>query len=151
MEGKYTLEIYAKELGIKKQSALNRLSRLKKKGFVKVSSRGGKRIYTLTKLPKKQTKGFYDIVNKYAPEKLTPKFQHYTHGEYTVENAIIDGIKISDVRTKNAIMRLFRHVSNWKRLFDLAKENKVKKQLIELYKDARKKTRCKRMPKRCLK
>ncbi len=149
MEGKYTVEIYAKKRHLARQSAINELSKLKKQGYVEVSGGGKqKRIYTIHLLPKRKTNGFYDLVNKYTPEKLQPTFEHYVTGRYTTEQAIIDGIKIGDVRTLEATMHLFRHVKNWKRLFDLAKKHKVKKNIIILYQKARTVVRCKTMPAR---
>lgn len=151
-EGKYTAELFAKENGLSRQSAINLLSKLKKKGFVEVAGGGKqKRIYTLHKLPKKKTNGFYDIVNRYSPEKLQPKFEHYINGRYTIEHAIIDGIKMGDARTMEATCYLFRHVTDWKGLFDLAKKEKMEKQVIDLYKKARDTIKCKRMPKRYIK
>lgn len=148
-EGKYTAELFAKENRLSRQSAINLLSKLKRKGYVEVAGGGKqKRIYTLHKLPKKKTNGFYDIVNKYSPEKLQPKFEHYVNGRYTIEQAIIDGIRIGDVRTIEATLYLFRHVTNWKRLFDIAKKEKLEKQVIELYKKARLTLKCRRMPRR---
>lgn len=151
-EGKYTLEKFAEEKGISKQSALNLLSKLKKQGYVQVSGGGKqKRIYTISKLRKEKTNGFYPIVNKYSPLKLHPKFEHYIHGRYTIEAAVIDGIKIGDARTLEATSYLFNHVKNWKKLFDLAKKENVTNKLISLYKKAIKKIKCRRMPKRYLK
>lgn len=148
-EGRYTVERLAEELGIKRQSALNLLSKLKRQGLAS-SSGGGrqKRIYTIRKLPARDTNGFYDIVNRYSPEKLRPRFEHYVSGKYAVENAIIDGIKIGDSRTIEATTHLFRHVRDWKKLFGLAEKNGLKKRVIELYERARKSTKCKRMPAR---
>lgn len=149
LEGKYTLETLAREKGITKQSAINLISKLKKQGLVKTTGGGKqKRIYTITKTPQKKTNGFFDTVNKYSSEKLVHKFKHYTYGNYTVEKAIIDGIKFKDTRTNNATMNLFRHIKNWKKLFELAKKNNLKKEVLKLYKEARKTTRCKKMPKR---
>ena len=151
-EGKYTVETFAKENKLGRQSALNKLSKLKKQGLAVVSGGGSqKRIYTVLKLPKKQTNGFYDLVNRYSPEKLQPKFEHYVNGRYSVERAIIDGIRIGDARTMNAITYLFRHVSNWKQLFGIAKKHKLEKQVIALYKKAREVTKTRRMPQRYLK
>lgn len=151
-EGKYTVERFAEEQHIKRQSALNLLSKLKKQGLVSTTGGGKqKRIYAITKLPKKKPNGFYNIVNKYSPEKLQPKFEHFVNGKYTIEHSIIDGIKINDARTLEATMYLFRHVKNWKRLLDLAKKNDLEKKLIIFYKKARKKVRCKKMPKRYMK
>jgi len=149
MEGKYTLELFAEKKGLTKNSALNLLSKLKKQGYITVSGGGKqKRIYTIYKTPQEQANGFYTIVNKYSPEKLVPKFKHIVKGKYTVERAIIDGIKIGDVRTLTATEHLFRHLKNWKLLFDLAKKNKVIGKLHLLYKSARKNTKTKTMPKR---
>ena len=149
MEGKYTLETFAEELNLSRQSALNRLSRLKKQGYAQVSGGGKqKRIYTISKVPQLPTNGFYDLVNKYSPEKLVPKFKHRVIGKYTVEQAIIDGIKIGDVRTLAATEHLFRHINSWKQLFYLAKKHKVAEKIHQLYKQARAHTKTKTMPKR---
>jgi len=151
-EGKYTIEKFATENDLTRQSAINLLSKLKKEGYVNVSGGGKqKRIYTISKLPKKRTNGFYNIINKYSPEKLQPKFEHYVNGNYTIEHAIIDGIKIGDTRTLDATTHLFRHITDWKRLFDLAKKDQLEKELIKLYTKAIKTTKCKRIPKRYMK
>lgn len=148
-EGKYTVETFAKEQGLTRQSALNLLSKLKRQGFVTVSGGGRqKRVYTLTRTRQQETNGFYDVVNKYSPDKLVPKFKHVVIGRYTLEHALIDGIRIGDVRTLHATMHLFRHVTSWKRLFDLAKKHHVVERVHQLYAEARQTTKCKTMPKR---
>jgi len=152
LDGKYTLETFARKRGLTKPSALNLLAKLKNSGYAEVSGGGRqKRIYTLYKTPKRKTNGFYDLINKYSPEKLQPKFEHYVFGKYTIEQAIIDGLKIGDIRTLEATMRLFRQIKNWKKLFDLARKEKLTQKLISLYVQARKKIKCKTMPKRYLK
>lgn len=148
-EGKFTLELFAKTQKLTKQSALNKLSKLKKLGFVSVSGGGKqKRIYTIFNKPQKKQNGFYQIVNKYSPQKLNPTFEHYTYGNYTIEHAIVDGLKFKDIRTKQAISHLFRHIKNWKRLFGLAKKENMVNELYNQYTFARKITKCKTMPKR---
>lgn len=150
-EGKYTVERFAGENRLSKQSAINTLSKLKKQGLAEVSGGGKqKRIYTLHKLPRKKTNGFYDVVNKYSPEKLQPGFEHYVKGRYTIEHAIVDGIRIGDSRTLQATAYLFRHVSDWKRLFDLAKEYKLRTRVMALYRKARGSIKCRKMPERYL-
>lgn len=150
-EGKYTIETFAKKQNLTRQSALNLLSRLKKQGYVQTQGGGKqKRIYTITKTKKTKTNGFYDIVNKYSTQKLNPLFEHYVQGKYTIERAIIDGLKIGDIRTLDATTYLFSHIKDWKSLFHLAKKNNLKKDLISLYKKARKTTKVKKMPKRYL-
>ncbi|MBI4439049.1 hypothetical protein HY640_03910 [Candidatus Woesearchaeota archaeon] len=150
-EGKYTVERFASERGLSRQSAINLLSKLKKKGLVEVSGGGKqKRIYAIHELPKRKTNGFYDIVNRYSPEKLRPGFEHYVSGNYTIEHAIIDGVRIGDSRTLQATSYLFRHVRDWKRLFDLAKKQGVEDSIVALYKQARGYMRVRRMPERYL-
>ncbi len=148
-EGKYTLELFAEKQGLQKQSALNLLSKLKSKGLVTTSGGGKqKRIYTITNKPQEKTNGFYEIVNKYSPEKLSPQFKHKIIGRYTIEHAIIDGIRIGDSRTLKATTYLFNHIKNWKRLFDLAKEKKCTKEIYELYHKAKQTIKCRTMPKK---
>ena len=150
-EGKYTIERFSKEHTISRQSALNLLSKLRKQGHVHVSGGGRqKRIYSVYKLPKMKENGFYSIVNSYSKEKLIPRFEHYVHGNYTVEHAIIDGIKIGDTRTKEATKYLFNHVANWKRLFDIAKKNNLRQDVLNLYKSAKRSIKCRTMPQRYL-
>jgi hypothetical protein len=144
---KYTVETFAKSKGLTRQSAINRLSKLKKEGKVIVSGGGKqKRIYTVSNRRLEKTNGFYDVVNRYSPKKLVPAFKHYVHGRYTIEHAIIDGLKIGDVRTKEATMHLFNHVKNWKLLFDLAKKNNMVQEVKELYEKARNRVKVRRMP-----
>lgn len=151
-QGKYTIETFAREQNLSRQSALNLLSKLKKQGYLRVEGGGKqKRIYTISKVPKGKTNGFYDIVNKYSPQKLKPAFEHYVQGRYTIERAIIDGLKIGDARTLDAIMYLFRHITNYKNLFYLAKKNGLEKNLLQLYKKTTKTIKSKKMPKRYLK
>ncbi|OIO64378.1 hypothetical protein AUJ68_06480 [Candidatus Woesearchaeota archaeon CG1_02_57_44] len=147
--GKYTVETFAKEAGLTRASALNRLSRLKREGYVTVSGGGAqKRIYTLHNTPQQPSNGFYTLVNKYSPEKLVPRFKHHVCGNYSVEHAIIDGIGIGDARTLAATQHLFRHVTDWKRLFTLAGKHGREQDVRALYEKARATTRVKRMPER---
>lgn len=148
-EGKFTVETFAKDRKLSRQAALNLLSKLKRQGYMRVSGGGRqKRIYTISTTPQSPANGFYTVVNRYSPEKLVPKFKHRVVGKYTIEQAIIDGIKIGDVRTLEATTHLFRHVTSWKRLFDLGKKHNITQTIRDLYAKARTTTKCKTMPKR---
>ena len=72
LEGLQTVETTAEALNIKKQSALNIISRLKKQGYVTKS--GGnrqKRLYKITaRKQRKRDQGMFDIINKYSKMKL---------------------------------------------------------------------------------
>ncbi len=146
---KHTVETLAKSRGITRQAAINFISRLKKKGLVTASGGGHqKKIYTITALPQTATNGFYDVVNRYADNKLVPAFKHYVHGAYTIENAIIDGILLNDERTREATKALFNHVTNWQQLFALAKKKEIEQNVRQLYAEARTTRRVRRIPKR---
>ena len=148
-QGKYTIEAFAEQQKLTRQSALNLLSKLKKQSLAEVNGGGRrKRIYTIHVLPKKKTNGFYDLVNKYSPEKLHPEFEHYVNGRYTIEHAVIDGIKIGGTRALGAASYLFAHITNWKRLFNMAKKYKLEKEVMQLYTKARADIKCRRMPAR---
>lgn len=147
IEGKFTLDIFARNFNITQNSALNVFNKLKKQNRLIVNGGGKqKRIYTISKLSFKKTNGFYDIVNKYSKIKLIPQFNHFVHGRYTIEEAIIDGLKIGDSRTLEATAYLFKHVKNWTKLFNLAKNENLAKELQDLHKIARKKFKCRKLP-----
>ncbi|MFH1212166.1 MAG: hypothetical protein V1659_04550 [Candidatus Woesearchaeota archaeon] len=151
--GKYTSETFAEKNNLSPQSALNLLSKLKKQGFVHTSGGGRqKRIYTITKTPKTEPNGFFHMINRYSPEKIVPYFDHYVHGKYAVEQAIIDGLRLQkenkDARIRSAMLHLFRHITSWKRLFELAKKNSIEDDIRRLYAEARSKTKCRKMPAR---
>ena len=146
---KHTLETFASERNITKQSALNKISKLKKEGKVNVSGGGAqKRIYTVSNKPIVEGNGFYFIVNKYSPDKLNPKFTHVVNGNYSVERAIVDGLIINEFRELQAVKCLFNHVKNWTVLFRLAKKKNVEKELLDLYEVARKEVKVRAMPER---
>lgn len=146
---KHTVETFAKENNLTRESAINKLSKLKKENFI-LTTGGGKqpKIYSIYNHKVRKTNGFYDLINKYNQDKLQPTFKHYTHGSYTIEHAIIDGIKIGDQRTIQATKKLFNQINNWKRLMHLAKKHKLTKQVIEIYKQARTEMKCKKIPKK---
>lgn len=150
IQGKYTVELFAEEQELTRQSAINKLSKLKKQGYVQVSGGGKqKRIYTISNKQQREPNGFFKMLNKYSPEKIRPSFQHYVFGEYSIEKAIIDGLLIvEDVRIRQAMYYLFNHVKNWKKLFDLAKKYNLKKEVQELYYESRQNVRVKKIPAR---
>ena len=62
IEGKYTVETFAKKQGLGRQSAINLLSKLKKQGFIYTTGGGNqKRIYTISKTPKKESNMVHQI------------------------------------------------------------------------------------------
>jgi len=148
--GKYTIELFAEKHNLTRDSAINKLSKLRKQGYAQVSGGGKqKRIYTVSNKKIREPNGFFKILNKYSPEKIIPSFQHYVFGKYTIEKAIIDGLLLNNnIRIRKAMYYLFNHIENWKRLFDLVKKHNLEKEVKKLYREARQKVRVKKIPKR---
>src|SRR3989344_439354 len=122
LEGLQTVETVMEKLSITRQSAINLLSRLKKEQHVTVQGGGKvKRLYKITmrkQLPR--VPGMFDIINKYSPHmKLAPWYDHQVHGEYGPEEALVDAIETESPRVILASMRLFAHITDWKKLHRL--------------------------------
>ena len=93
LSGLQTIETVAKALHIKRQSALNVISRLKKEGYITVQGGGKrKRLYTITATKQRPRQiGMWDILNQHNPNfKLNPWYDHQVHGGYSVEEALIE-------------------------------------------------------------
>ena len=89
----------------------------------------------------------FDILNKYNPNfKLNPWYDHQVHGKYTVEDVIVDAIKTENFRAILATLRLFNHVTDWKRLYKLAKEKDCWQKVGALYDVARMFIKVRKMP-----
>lgn len=148
LEGLHTLDTVAEAIHIKKQSALNLLSGLKKEGYVTVSGgRQQKRFYKITaRKQRKRDKGMFDIINKYSPMKLAPWYDHQVHGHYGPEEALIDAIQTQSFRAILASLRLFNHITDWGKLHRLAKEKGCWQKVGALYDVSRLYFRVRKMP-----
>jgi len=150
IEGLQTVETVADELRISKQGALNLLCRLKKEGHVTVKG-GGKqpRIYRITVTKqRKRDLGMFDIINRYSPMKIQPKYDHQVHGTYNVEDAIVDAVRTRSFRILLASLRLFTHVKDWKRLYRISKAKDLWQEVGAMYNIARRFFRVRAMPRR---
>lgn len=151
IEGKQTIESVSEILNIKKNTALNLISMLRKHNLATRNGGGKqKRIYTISTkiLRTKEFEGMFDILNKYSPEKIIHSFVHEPHSKYCIENAIIDLIDLNDLRIIINSLSLFNHVKNWSMLYDLAKKKGARRMVGALYDVAKQATRVRRMPKR---
>ena len=148
LEGLHTIETLAETLNIKRQSALNLISKLKKEGYVTTNGgRHQKRFYKITtKKQRNRDYGMFDIINKYSPMKLAPWYDHQVHGIYTEEDALIDAIQTQSFRVILASMRLFNHVHDWTKLYKLAKEKNCWQKVGALYDISKIYFRVKKMP-----
>lgn len=146
-EGKHTIDTFMKQTALTKESALNLLCRLRKKGYVRTEGGGKqKRIYTISTKKIQEGKGLFTLLNKYAKIKVVPSFVHIVHGVYTEENALIDAIETKDFRILQAAVYLFGHVKNWTKLHELAKKRHLEPIAGALYDFARLVIRTRKMP-----
>ena len=125
LEGLHTIETIAETLNITTQSALNLITKLKRQQYVTVSGKGKtKRLYKITQIKQRpRVPGMFDIINKYSPHmKLNPWYDHQVHGTYGPEEALIDAIQTQSFRVILASLHLFRHINNWPKLYQLAKQ-----------------------------
>ena len=150
LEGIHTVETVAEALRIKRQSAINLLSRLKKEDYVTVSGGGRqKRLYTVTiRKQRKRADGMFDIINRYSRIKVSPWFDHQVHGSYGPEEALIDAIETKSFRTILASLRLFSHIKEWPKLYMLAKKKGCWQKVGALYEVARTCIKAGKMPSR---
>ena len=148
IEGLQTIETVAEALNIKKQSALNLISRLKKQGYATTTGgRQQKRLYKITtRKQRKRNFGMFDIINKYSSMKLAPWYDHQVHGEYGTEEALIDAIQTQSFRVILASMRLFSHITDWPELYRLAKKKDCWQKVGALYDISKMYFRVKKMP-----
>jgi len=148
IEGLQTVETVAEALNIKKQSALNLISKLKKQGYVTTSGgRQQKRLYKITaRKQRKRNFGMFDVINKYSPMKLAPWYDHQVHGRYGPEEALIDAIQTQSFRVILASMRLFNHITDWPKLYKLAKEKGCWQKVGALYDVAKLYFKVRKMP-----
>jgi len=154
IEGWQTAEDLARELNIKKQSAINLISRLKKEGYVSTIGGGRKvRIYKIkSRKQRKRDYGMFDIINKYSTRQLqiSEWYDHQVHGVYGPEEALIDAIGTQSFRVILASLRLFNHITNWPKLYNLAKEKNCWQKIGALYDIAKMFIKIKKMPKKYL-
>ena len=149
LEGLQTIETAAKALNLKPQSTLNLLSRLKKQGYLTTSGGGKiKRLYKITVTKQRaRCPGMFDIINKYSPHmKLAPWYDHQVHGIDGPEEALIDAIGTQSFRVILESMHLFNHITNWPKLYLLAKKNDNWQKIGALYDVAKMFMKVRRMP-----
>ena len=148
IEGKQTLETLSEKLNLTRNSAANLISKLKREGYARRSG-GGKqpRIYTISLKKKTNLKpGMFDILSKETPIKLVPYFIHKVEGNYKIEDAIIDLIKLGDVRPLIGVVYLLNKVKDWNYLKNKAKG--IEYRLGALYDFARTIRKTRKMPNR---
>lgn len=139
LAGIHTLESIASTLKVDKRTAVNYISKLRKQGYVKTKrTSSGKRIYNISKLNLLAGKSYYEVLNKISPMKLSESEIYKIYGrEITLEETLIYAIKTKKLRVILASLALFKQITNWTLLSELARKNKVQRQVCALYDLAR--------------
>lgn len=137
-------------LKVDKKMAIYYLHRLRKEGYVKTRRQSNnKRVYNISLENKLGGKSYYDIINLYSPIKISTPLVHQIYGkEPSLEETLIYAIKTKSLRTILASLALFKKISNWVELYNLAKENHIERQVGALYDLARQIMKVRRMTKK---
>ena len=101
-------------------------------------------------LNKQKRISYTDRINEVSPIQLASSNPYYIHGKIpSYEEALIYAIKQKDVRYLIASLSLFRKISNWSLLYNIAKKENLIAQIIALYEVSRKVVKkVRKMPKR---
>jgi len=140
LDGLHTVDTIMETLSIKKQSAINLITLMRKNQNLTVWARGNgkKKIYKITmRKQRPRCNGMFDVLNKYSPMKLSPWYDHQVHGTYGPEEALIDAIQTESFRVILASLRLFAHIKDWKKVYKLANEKDCWQKVGALYDVAR--------------
>src|SRR3989344_7742842 len=143
-----------KKLNIKRATAINYISLLRKKGLVRTWYKKDKsRIYIIRKVAKPiiGNESFYDIINKYSPMKVAFRANYRVIGEkISIEESIIRAIETKHPKIILASLTIFNHIKNWPLLLELAKAYNIRRKIGALYELARRFIRVRKMPKKTL-
>ncbi len=150
LEGVQTIESVMDLLEVKKKKAIYYIYRLRKQGYVKTKRlSSNRRMYDISFEHKLGGKSYYEIINQYSPIKINEAEVHKIYGRnITVEETLIYALKTKSLRTILASLALFKKINNWKKLYLLAKENKLEQQVGALYDLARSIMKVRKMTKR---
>lgn len=150
LEGVHNIDSIMEILKIKRNTAIKIISSLRKEGYIKTKqTKSKKRIYYISRMNKIGGKSYYDIINKYSPVKVSESEIYKIYGrEPALEEALIYAIKTKNLRLILASLSLFKHIKNWRLLFNLAKKNHDERKVNALYDLSRKFIKTRRMDKR---
>jgi len=135
LQGVQTIQSVMALLGIDRQKAIYYIRRLREGGYVKTRKRPDQtRVYSISFENKLKGVSYYDIINQYAPVKISAPNVYNVYGKQpTVEEALVFAIKTKSVRTILAALALFRKVENWSALYKLGRQNRIERQIGALY------------------
>ncbi len=149
VEGVQTIKSIMALLKVNKTKAVYLIHRLRKAGYVKTKKNvNGSRIYYISLENKLGGISYYDIINERSPVKITgPKYIIYGK-KPTLEETLVFALKTKELRIILASIALFRNITNWSLLYQMAKKENLARQIGALYDLARNFFMVRRMPER---
>src|SRR3989338_5401363 len=137
-------------LKVDKRMAIYYIHRLRKEGYVKTKRQSNnRRVYNISLENKLGGKSYYEIINQHSPIKISTPVIYRIYGkEPSLEETLIYAIKTKSIRAILASLSLFKKISNWVELYNLAKENHIERQVGALYDLARNIMKVRKMSKK---
>ena len=149
LKGFQTVDNIMNKLNISRKTAINYISILRKKGFLKNYGGGKrKRLYTISPIKEIEVgyPDIYEIINKYSRIGLITRKKYRRHDkQLTIEKVIVEAVKTKEYRTILATLDLFRKIKNWSILGKFAIKEGIGRKVGALYDVARTILKTKRM------
>ncbi len=135
LAGIQTVESIKDILKVDRRMAIYYLCRLRKEGYVKTKRQSNnRRVYIISIDNKLGGKSYYEIINEHSPIKVSTPIIHRIYGkEPSLEETLIYAIKTKSLRVILASLALFKKINNWSKLYTLAKENHILREVGVLY------------------
>ncbi len=135
LAGIQTIESIKDLLKVDRRMAIYYLCRLRKEGYVKTKRQSNnRRVYIISIDNKLGGKSYYEIINEHSPIKVSTSIIHRIYGkEPSLEETLIYAIKTKSLRIILASLALFKKINNWSKLYTLAKENHILREVGALY------------------
>jgi len=152
IEGIYTVETLSERLKLDRNKAVYVIHKLRKLGYVKTYyGSGKKRSYSISlRNSNLKSISYVDVINKISPIKLAYSDDYYIHGRVpSYEETLIYALQKRDIRYLVASLALFKKISNWSFLYNLAKKKDLVVEITALYDIAKKVVKkVRKMPKK---
>ena len=150
LEGVQTIDSASNILKTSKDKAIYYLFRLRKEGYIKTKRlSNNKRVYNISFENKLKGTSYFEIINQHSPVKIATPITYKIYGKVpSLEETLVYAVKTGSLRTILASLALFKKINNWSELYQLAKKNKIERQVGALYDLAKKIMRVRRMPER---
>jgi len=135
ISGIQTIKSIVITLNITKNKAIYYVYKLRKAGYVNTKyDKDKQRIYYISAENKLGGSSYIEVLNKNSPIKLASSEVYKIYGQnISIEETLVYAIKTKNPRYILASLALFKKISNWHKLYCLAKKNNVLREICALY------------------